>query len=142
MPPGGADQLLGDLVEALGGDSRADLGREGVVAGGQDRAGGGHRVELPGGLGDRAARAVCGGGHGAVPAGRRRRDVRDDLVMNLVRGPLPIDLAQEAAGAVVVDERGRLLIVDRQPVDDGRRAVVLALVEVALTPARGHGSPG
>ena len=51
-----------------------------------------HRVDLVGGLRDRAtARA----GVAVLPpllGARRRRDVRDDLGMDLVRGALAVDL--------------------------------------------------
>ena len=44
----------------------ADLGRDGVVAVGQHRAGGGHGLDLAGGLRDRARGAGAAGGPGAV----------------------------------------------------------------------------
>src|SRR5512139_3996840 len=47
-------------------------------------------------------------------AGRRRRDVRDDLGIDLVRGALAVHLAQQLARAVVVDQGRGLLLVDRQ----------------------------
>src|SRR3954451_10342834 len=84
---------------------------------------------------DAAIASISPGVFGMGPRGRwaavatwlalafRRRDVRDDLIMDLVRCPLPVDLAQEATGAVVVDERSGLLIVDGQPVLDRLRPV-------------------
>ena len=58
-------------------------------------------------------------GQPAYEAGLRwglgRRDCRLDFGMDLVRGSLTVDLAQQAAFPVVVGERRGLLIVDLQP---------------------------
>src|SRR5712691_933680 len=66
----------------------------------------------------------------------RRRDGRLDLGIDLVHRALALDLAQEAALAVVVDQGGGLLIVDRQAVLNRLRPIVVALVEGAVAAGR------
>src|SRR5262245_5303933 len=67
--------------------------------------------------------------------GLGRRDCRLDFGMDLVRGSLTVDLAQQVALPVVVGERRGLLIVDLQPPLHRLGPVVLALVQ-------GVGPPG